>query len=109
MSKVILVCGQTAAGKTTYSINLSENLKAVRFSIDHWMQTLFSKDMKTLDFPWIMERVTRCQHQIWEISKQIIANKGSVVLDLGFTTKEQRSIFVEEAKKLGVVAEVQFV
>ena len=95
MSRVIIVCGQTAVGKTTYSIKISSEINAIRFSIDPWMQTLFSQDMKSLDFSWMMERVERCQNQIWEISKQVLGNEGSVVLDLGFTTKEQRSTFVD--------------
>jgi predicted kinase len=52
MSRLILVCGPTGAGKTTYSISISisEDVKAIRISIDPWMQTLFASDMTTLDF-----------------------------------------------------------
>jgi predicted kinase len=45
MKKLILVCGSTGVGKTTYSLSLSKEIGAVRFSIDPWMKTLFSKDM----------------------------------------------------------------
>jgi predicted kinase len=45
MPRLILVCGPTGAGKTTYAISLSEEAKAIRFSIDPWMQTLFASDM----------------------------------------------------------------
>jgi predicted kinase len=40
--------------------------------------------------------------------EQILDNDGNVVLDLGFTTKAQRSTFVERAKRLGVAAEVHY-
>lgn len=109
MSRVIIVCGQTGAGKTTYSIKISNEIKAVKFSIDPWMQTLFSKDMKSLDFEWIMERVERCQKQIWDITEQIIYNEGHVVLDLGFTTKDQRKVFIDKAKELGISAEIHYI
>jgi len=46
MAKLILVCGSTGAGKTTYSISLAQKIEAVKFSIDPWMQTLFSKDIE---------------------------------------------------------------
>jgi predicted kinase len=108
MRKLIIVCGQTGVGKTTYSNELAKELNAVKFSIDPWMQTLFSKDMKTLDFSWMMERVERCQTQIWEVSEQILKNKGNVILDLGFTTKSQRNIFVEKSKEIGVSPEIHY-
>jgi len=50
MARLILVCGPTGAGKTTYSLSLSKEIDAIRFSIDPWMQTLFSKDMSSLDY-----------------------------------------------------------
>lgn len=108
MSKLILVCGSTGAGKTTYSISLSEEIGAVRFSIDPWMQTLYSKDMKTLDYSWMMERVHRCYDQIWDVSKQILKLNGNVILDLGFTTKAQRDIFTSKASEIGVKSELHF-
>jgi predicted kinase len=108
MGRLFIVCGPTGVGKTTYSIKLSSKMKAVRFSIDPWMQTLFSKDMTELDFNWLMERIERCQEQIWEVSEQILSHQGSVVLDLGFTTKDQRGTFIEKGKKIGIDAEVHY-
>jgi predicted kinase len=109
MNKLIIVCGQTGAGKTTYATKVCAELNAIKFSIDPWMQTLFSKDMKSLDFSWMMERVERCQVQIWEVAEQILKNQGSVVLDLGFTTKLQRKIFVEKADQIGILAEIHYI
>ncbi|PCJ46492.1 MAG: hypothetical protein COA99_02745 [Moraxellaceae bacterium] len=108
MARLILVCGPTGVGKTTYSLSLAKEAKAIRFSIDPWMQTLFSKDMGTLDFSWMMERVNRCYEQIWEVSEQILAINGNVILDLGFTTKAQREIFSNRARELDIHAEVHY-
>ncbi len=108
MARLILVCGPVGAGKTTYSLSLAKEIKAIRFSIDPWMQTLFSKDMRTLDFSWMMERVNRCSEQIWQISEQILAIDGNVILDLGFTTKEQRDIFSNRAQELGIDSEIHY-
>ena len=109
MSKLILVCGPTGAGKTTYSINLSKEIRAIRFSIDPWMQTLFAKDMTSLNYSWMIERVNRCYEQIWETSEQILSLDGNVVLDLGFTTKEQRDVFSNKAEALGLNAEIHYI
>ena len=109
MAKLILVCGSTGAGKTTYSISQAKTIGAVRFSIDPWMQTLYSKDMKSLDYSWMMERVYRCYEQIWEVCRQILSLGGNVILDLGFTTKAQRDIFRSKASDLGIVPEIHFI
>jgi predicted kinase len=108
MAKLILVCGPTGAGKTTHSLKLAEEIQAVRFSIDPWMQTLFAKDMTSLDYSWMIERVNRCYEQIWETAEQILSIGGNVVLDLGFTTKTQRSVFIKRGDSLGINAEVHY-
>lgn len=106
--KVILVSGPTGAGKTTYSIKLAEEMGAVRFSIDPWMQNLYSKDMTSLDYSWMIERVERCYKQIWEVSEQILTLGGAVVLDLGFTSRSQRSAFVDLARAIGAHPEIHY-
>ncbi len=108
MARLILVCGPTGAGKTTYSLSLSKEVEAIQFSIDPWMQTLFSKDMTSLDYAWMMDRVSRCYEQIWQVSEQILAINGNVILDLGFTTKAQRDIFSHRAKEMNINAEIHY-
>lgn len=108
MARLILVCGPIGVGKTSYSISLAKEIGAIRFSIDPWMQTLYSKDMTGLDFAWMMERVHRCYEQIWEVSAQILAIDGTVILDLGFTTRELRDIFANRARELGISAEIHY-
>lgn len=108
MARLILVCGPTGVGKTTYSLSLAKEIEAIRFSIDPWMQTLFSQDMTTLDFTWMMERVNRCYEQIWKVSEQILAIHGNVILDLGFTTKEQRDMFSNRARALNIDPEIHY-
>lgn len=108
MGRLILVCGPTGVGKTTYSLALSKEIEAVRFSIDPWMTTLFSKDMTSLDYEWMIERVHRCYDQIWEVSSQILSLDGNVILDLGFTEKTQRDVFTERAASMNITPEVHY-
>ena len=106
---LILVTGATGAGKTTYSIKLAKEIGAIRFSIDPWMQTLFAEDMKTMDYTWMMNRVQRCYKQIWEVTNQILASNGDVILDLGFTTQNQRQHFITLAKEQNLETAVHYI
>ena len=108
MAKLILVCGPVGVGKTTYALSLCEEIGGVRFSIDPWMQTLYAKDMTSLDFKWMMERVNRCYEQIWETANQILLLDGVVVLDLGFSSSDQRHYFYDKAKEINVNAELHY-
>lgn len=108
MARVVIVTGPTGVGKTTYSLALAKEIGAVRFSIDPWMQNLFSKDMKGLEYTWMIERVNRCYVQIWEVSEQILKLDGNVILDLGFTTRGQRDRFSTLASDLGTAAEIHY-
>ena len=108
MTRLILVCGPTGSGKTTYSLSLAKEIDAIRFSIDPWMQTLYADDMNSIDYDWMIERVHRCYEQIWQVSNQILAIGNNVILDLGFTTKEQRDIFANRAKQIELNPEVHY-
>jgi predicted kinase len=106
---VHLVCGSTGAGKTTYSIKLAAEKNALRFSIDPWMQTLFWKDApKTPDVNWALERVARCEEMIWSMCLQVKDLHLDVVLDLGFSKKEQRELFYVLAHKAGLPTNLHY-
>lgn len=106
MGKIHLVLGPQGVGKSTYSRQLAKQEDAVRFSIDEWMQSMFGPDLpKAMSLAWIIERVQRCEKQIWSVAAQISQSGGCVVLDLGFTKLESRKAFRHNAAEIG--AEVQ--
>ena len=105
-----LVCGSTGAGKTTYAIALGERLGGVRFSIDEWMTELFWMDTPIpMQFEWSIERVRRCEAQIFAVARQVAARAIPSVLDLGFGTAAQRTKFAALATEAGLVAQLHFV
>ncbi len=106
MENIHLILGPQGAGKSTYARRLAQQEHAVRFSIDEWMQQLFGPDVpKAMSLSWIMERVQRCEAQIWATASQVCMNNGSVVLDLGFTKIESRRNFRALGASIG--AQVQ--
>jgi predicted kinase len=107
---VHLICGSTGAGKTTNASRLSDHLKGVRFSIDEWMAALFWMDTpQPLNAAWSMERVDRCQAQIWAITQRIATRNVACVLDLGFSQAQSRVKFAGLADEAGLSVQLHFV
>ena len=91
---VHLVTGQTGAGKTTYAQQLAEQQNGVRFSIDEWMTSLFWMDSPDgITFSWAMTRIARCEEMIRQQAQTFLRHNIAVVLDLGFTKRDQRIAF----------------
>ena len=107
---LILVVGCTGAGKSTYAHALADQLGALRFSIDEWMVALFWADSpQPIEFAWTMERVNRCEAQIFAMARQAAARGVPAVLDLGFTTKADRDKFRALGAEAGLSVAVHFV
>jgi predicted kinase len=97
-----LVCGSTGAGKTTYSLALTQRLNGVRFSIDEWMVGLFGKDKpEPMLFDWVVDRVERCEQQIGRMATQCARAGVAPVLDLSFLRASGRANFARIAEQAG--------
>ncbi len=99
-----LICGPTAAGKTTYAIALAASVRAVRFSVEDWLVTLFAADgPQRLDLEWRLARADRCEKQIWAVASQVLTAGTSVVLDIGLSRADDRDRWRGEVA--GTIAE----
>lgn len=104
-----LICGSTGAGKTTYAKRLADQLGAVRFSIDEWMTALFWMDApQPIDAAWSMERVERCNAQIWRTAADLANHNVPIVFDLGFPTQEERQRFRSLAGSAGLSVQLHY-
>ncbi|HEX5377857.1 MAG TPA: AAA family ATPase [Phenylobacterium sp.] len=94
-----VVFGPSGAGKSTYARDLARRTPAVHFGLDDWMAKLFAPDMPDpLEFEWMMERVERCEAQIWSTAAATMAVGTSVVLDLGLMRRTDRARVAEIAR-----------
>ncbi|WP_175773460.1 AAA family ATPase [Paraburkholderia phenazinium] len=110
MAEIHIVFGPQGAGKSSYSRTLATATEGTRFSIDEWMAQLYGPDLPDpINLSWIMERVQRCERQIWRTAEQIAKNGGNVVLDLGFMKVRNRSTFAEQARDAGVSSKLHYV
>src|SRR5277367_5859839 len=91
MATAHLVCGSTGAGKTRYAMAIADRLKGIRLSLDEWMAVLFMADRPnppTLE--WALDRMERCEKQMWIVAEQAISRGVDVVLDWGLSRVAQR-------------------
>lgn len=104
-----LVCGSTGAGKTTYANELRQQLGALHLSIDDWMATLFAPDAPPqMSWPWIEERVLRCERQILATALDLARTGVPSILDLGLQRADQRQRVAERAAAAGVGVRLHF-
>jgi predicted kinase len=87
-----VIFGPCGAGKTTYAHAFARRDKAVAFILDDWMARLFGPDMpEPLQYDWMIERVGRCEAQIWATAAGVLAAGRSVILDIGLMRKADRA------------------
>lgn len=104
-----LVCGSTGAGKTTYANELRQQLGALPLSIDDWMVTLFAPDTPPqVSWPWIEERVLRCERQIVATALALASTGVPAILDLGLQQASQRRRVADRVAAAGVGVRLHF-
>lgn len=98
-----VIFGPSGAGKSTYGQELARREQAVVFAIDDWMARLFGADLPDpIEFNWVMERVERCEAQIWSTAAAVMAVGRSVVLDLGLIRRADRARVAQIAEACGL-------
>jgi len=104
-----MICGSTGAGKTTFSLQLAKEHQAVIFSIDEWMENLYGVERNTsTELSWMLERIERCEKQIWAICLQLLSQDRHLILDLGLSKKEHREKFYQLASDINVDTTLYF-
>jgi predicted kinase len=105
-----VIFGPQGAGKSTYAKDLARRLPAVGFAIDDWMGRLFGPDMpEPLEFQWMMDRVERCEAQIWSTAAGVLAAGTSVVMDLGLMRRSDRQRVAQIAEAVEIPLQFHFV
>jgi predicted kinase len=105
-----VIFGPCGAGKTTYAHAFARREKAVAFILDDWMARLFGPDMpEPLQYDWMIERVGRCEGQIWATAAGALASGTSVILDIGLMRKADRDRVREIAEATGLALQFHFV
>lgn len=105
-----VIFGPSGAGKTTYANAFARREKAVAFILDEWMARLFAPDMpEPIEYEWMIQRVARCEAQIWSVAAGVLAAGTPVILDIGLMRKADRSRVREIAEAAGLPLQFHYV
>ena len=105
-----VIFGPSGAGKTTYANAFARREGAVAFILDEWMARLYGPDIPAqVEYPWLVERVGRCEAQIWSTVAAVMATGTSVILDLGLMRKADRDRIREIAEAVELPLQWHFV
>ncbi len=100
--RVHIIFGPIGAGKSTFSLDLAQKKKAIKFSTDEWFKVLFFDDMEGMPkIEWTFERIARCESQIWRIALQSLNTGNDVVLDLGLQKVTDRERIKDYCERVG--------
>jgi predicted kinase len=100
-TRLVLICGLPASGKSTLARQLAPQLPAVRLDKDSWAIQL-GRD------PWDEEFRVRLERQLWMHSQDLLAQGQSVILEWGHWARVERDEKRLGARALGVGVELHY-
>src|SRR5260370_35936466 len=101
-SRLIIVCGLPASGKTTLAKELESRLRAVRFSPDEWMDALLLN-------LWDEERRGKIEALQWKFAQELLALGVTVIIEWGTWGRTERDTLRLGARGAGAAAELHYV
>src|SRR5437016_8850568 len=100
-TRLVLICGLPASGKTTLARQLAAKIPAIRLDKDGWA-TQLGADL------WDEEFRVRLEHQLWVLSQDLLARGQSVILEWGHWARVERDEKRLGARALGVGVELHY-
>ena len=100
-TRLVLICGLPASGKSTLARQLAATIPAVRLDKDEWA-TQLGADL------WDDAFRRRLEHQLWVLAQDLLARDQSVILEWGHWARVERDEKRLGARALGVGVELRY-
>ncbi|HXN63351.1 MAG TPA: ATP-binding protein [Acidimicrobiales bacterium] len=100
-TRLVLICGLPASGKSSLARQLAAKVPAVRLDKDEWA-TRLGADL------WDEAFRVRLEHQLWVLSQDLLAQGQSVILEWGHWARVERDEKRLGARALGVEVELHY-
>jgi predicted kinase len=99
-TRLVLICGLPASGKSTLARRLEATIPAVRLDKDEWTTALGAD-------PWDDAFRLRIEHRLWVLTQELLARGLSVILPWGHWARAERDEKRLRARALGVPVELR--
>jgi predicted kinase len=100
-TRLVLICGLPASGKTSLARQLASQIPAIRLDKDDWTRQL-GHDV------WDDEFRVRLEAQLWALTLELLARGQSVILEWGHWARVERDDKRLGARALGVGVELHY-
>jgi predicted kinase len=100
-TRLVLICGLPASGKTTLARELEQQIPAIRLNKDDWATEL-GHDV------WDESFRIRLESQLWALTCELLGRGQSVILEWGHWARAERDGKRLGARALGVRAELHY-
>jgi predicted kinase len=100
-TRLVLICGLPASGKSTLARRLAASLPAIRLDKDGWV-TALGADL------WDAVFRERLEQQLWLLAQDLLAHGQSVILEWGHWARAERDAKRLGARALDVGVELQY-
>jgi predicted kinase/GNAT superfamily N-acetyltransferase len=99
--RLVVACGLPGSGKTSDALLAEQNLQAIRFCADEWMEAAGIN-------LWESEARKRIEALQWAMAKRILRLGGNVVIEWGSWARSERDVLRIGARQLGAAVELHF-
>ena len=100
-ARLVLICGLPASGKSALARRLAPEIPAIRLNKDEWALQL-GADL------WDEKFRVRLERQLWALSRELLAQGQSVILEWGHWARVERDEKRLGARALGVGVELHY-
>jgi predicted kinase len=100
-TRLVLICGLPASGKSTLARQLAAEIPAIRLDKDGWV-TQLGGDV------WDDGFRVRLERRLWSLTQELLAHGQSVILEWGHWARVERDEKRLGARALGVGVELRY-
>ena len=109
VGKVILICGKTGSGKTTYANRLAEQLNAVNISQDELMLGWFGAGLYDSEPEKYREYCAKAEAYVKRKAGEAALAGAAVICENGFWSRSERDELRQFYTGLGVKCELHYI